>query len=284
MPPDAVVIENPPPAEGSPAAGSRAPQRPRRSPLLGILALLLAAAALLNLFLPLLGPVVVVLALTLGVVAIVGRQGRWWGVGAIALSLVLVGATVASLFFGTTINVREQALIDRATSMPPPAGFELADAPTGTGFCGYLQVTCAKAEVLWSYRATQEGSDPTAMCAPFLAWAADEGITEVFPVSDLEWDTWYVQEIVDGLKAGGRQVYPVDSAEAADACATMVSSPRSADGVLADAQNLIGATRNDGTGGEVLVARIGEARSLPDGNPLEDGTRPFEILGALISV
>ena len=263
------------PPSQEPLAG--APRR-RRPPLLGIAALVLAVACLLGLVFPalvlLIAPLV---ALGMGIVAVVHGWGRWWGAAAVLLIAVHVVVFAATVAVGLVVNPKQDAMLSRAQAIEPPVGYALDYGPTGLGWCGPGTLLCDRAQILWSYAPEQaEAGEPAAMCEAFLQWAHQNGVRDVFVVSDVEWPTWYDSETAGLAKGGTPGTYPVDSADAQEVCEDIVANPREPGSGLDRAFNLIGATEQDGS--DPFVARIGERRSLPDGSTSTDAPE-FDIIG-----
>ncbi len=199
-------------------------------------------------------------------------------VPAMALTGALVLAFLAS-GLGFTINVRQQALLGRAAVIPPPAGFVVAEGPTGLGYCGWFALVCDRAEVVWSYAPTAASTGASNVCGPFLEWARGEGVSTVFVVPASEWRSWY-DEYADGLygKAGER-TYPVDSREALRVCSDIVGNPPGPEAPLSERLNLVGTTAQDNQG-EIFVAQLTRPMTIPDGSD-DPGRGPFMIAGSL---
>ncbi|WP_210481513.1 hypothetical protein [Naasia sp. SYSU D00948] len=250
----------------------------RRSPVLGIAAVVVAAAAILNLVFPVLGPLAVLGALGLGIAAVVTGRGRWPGVAALALAGALLLAFVAS-GLGFTFNPRQQGMLAAAAAIPPPEGFEVADPPVGIGYCGWFAIACDQAEVVWSYRPTEARSDAAALCRPYLEWAEARGVRNVFVLPASEWRGWYDAE-ADGMYGkGGERTYTVGSEEALRVCLDVVGHPPRADAPLAERLLIVGTTSLENES-DIFVAQIARSQSIPDGS--DDPSRgPFMIIGSL---
>ncbi len=175
-------------------------------------------------------------------------------------------------------------MLDRAADIEPPDGFTTSHEPIGVGWCGYFQLWCDEAEVLWSYAPSDELTDPIEMCAPFLQWAKEQGVETIFLASDAEWPTWLDAEIVSEREKSGPQTFAVDSPAARDTCVDVVTHPRRGDDGLDKAMNLIGVQHTEDNYAEVFVARITEAKSLPDGNPGNGSAWTFMVMGGLHSI
>jgi len=170
---------------------SSAGVRPRRPALIGILAMAAMASVVVLHFAPFVMPLLATAAaIVLGLISVIGGYGRWWGIGALVLASALVVLTAAFAVGGFSFNPRQQSMLDRASAIEPPAGFALRQGPIGVGWCGYVQITCDEAEVLWSYTPVGESTEPSDLCAAYLHWAGAQGVDTVFLASEAEWRSW----------------------------------------------------------------------------------------------
>ncbi len=191
---------------------------------------------------------------------------------------VVTAVAVTSMLAGCSQGSAEQdAFLSAARGIAAPDGFTIADEAQGV--CPALHNACDDPGVVWTYLPTDATADPAEMCPPFLAWLGEQGVTEIFIGSELEWEWYWSPESYGQVEDGTVPTFDLGSSEALTACAGAISDPANSDGGagLAAKKNVFGAVASDVVSDSVFIARLMTTRSMPDFNPDDRGV-PFMLL------
>ena len=188
-----------------------------------------------------------------------------------ATGIILVVSLLTAC--GPPGSAEQTRFVEAAASYPAPAGFDPAEEPTRV--CETLTPECDEATVITAWVPADDAVSAAEVCAGYLSWAAELGISSIFSAPGGIWIDWFEPDEHGLIITGAIATIPIGTPDAAELCTTIVQRliDLPPDASRAAAYEIIGIGGVVGVAGGLTVTRILPPRTVPDGRPDRESGR-----------